>query len=410
MDWLNRNITPKIKQLLENFPAVAILGARQVGKTSLSRSICPDWKYIDLEKPKDIEQISYDPNFFFEQNPEALIIDEAQAYPALFPVLRGVIDANRTQKGRFILTGSSSPDLISHISESLAGRVAIIELGTLKTNEYHKKPLSPFYQLFSNKLSRENLVLGEPALTRADIEKVWLRGGYPEPILNQDELYFNQWMENYQSTYIHRDIARLFPRLNKQTFQRFITMLSKLSGTIVNKSNVGRALEVSEKTAREYIHIVEGTFIWRSLPSYEKNIVKSIIKMPKGYIRDSGLLHNLLKITDTETLYSDPIVGNSFESFVIEEIIKGLEATNATNWDACYYRTRNGAEIDLILDGPFGTCPIEIKYGSHTPLKQLVTLNQFVEEHQLPFGVLINQSNTLEWLTKNIIQIPVGYI
>ena len=130
--------------------------------------------------------------------------------------------------------------------------------------------------------------------------------------------------------------------------------------------------------------------------------------MPKGHIRDSGLLHHLLNIQSIEKLYTDPIVGLSFESFVIEEILKGLAATNCSHWNAYYYRTRNGAEIDLILDGPFGTCPIEIKYGSYTALKKLVSLNQFVEEHDLPFGILINQSDRVEWLNKNIIQIPVG--
>ena len=132
--------------------------------------------------------------------------------------------------------------------------------------------------------------------------------------------------------------------------------------------------------------------------------------MPKGYIRDSGLLHHKLNINSLVQLYSNPLVGASFESFIIEEIIKGLNSTSITNWSPYYYRTRNRAEIDLTLDGPFGICPIEVKYGSHTPLKQLITLNQFVEEHKLPFGILINQSDRLEWLTPNIIQIPATYI
>lgn len=410
MTDIKRNIANKITELMEIFPIVAILGSRQVGKTTLARMLYPDWRYIDLERPKDLEQISYDPNFFFEQNPSELIIDEAQTYPTLFQVLRGVIDDKRQQKGRFILTGSSSPELVKHISESLAGRIAIIELGTLKANEIFKQPLSNFYKMFNKPLKKENIINEKANLTKEQIQQAWLRGGYPEPIQYNKDKHFNNWMDSYQDTYINRDVAKLFPRLNKTTFQRFILMLSKLSGTIVNKSDLARALEVNEKSAREYIHIAEGTFVWRSIPSFEKNIVKAVIKMPKGYIRDSGLLHHKLNINSLIELYSNPLVGASFESFIIEEIIKGLNSTSITNWSPYYYRTRNRAEIDLILDGPFGICPIEVKYGSHTPLKQLITLNKFVEEHKLPFGILINQSDRLEWLTPNIIQIPATYI
>jgi predicted AAA+ superfamily ATPase len=217
-------------------------------------------------------------------------------------------------------------------------------------------------------------------------------------------------MENYRDTYINRDIASLFPRLNKITYRRFLTILSKLSGTIINKRDLGRALEVNEGTAKEYLSIAEGTFLWRSLSSFERNIIKSIIKMPKGYMRDTGLLHYLTRINSLEDLIEDPLVGNSFESFVIEEILKGLEATFVTNWSPHYYRTKNGAEIDLLLDGPFGLLPIEIKYGASVKSKQLTTLSQFIDEHNLPFGMVINQSSSVEWLSPTIVQIPVGWI
>lgn len=187
-------------------------------------------------------------------------------------------------------------------------------------------------------------------------------------------------------------------------------MLGKLSGTIINKANIARNTEVSESTIKEYLKIAEGTFLWRQLPSYEKNITKTIVKMPKGFIRDSGLLHYFLKINSLEDLYSDPTVGNSFESFVIETIIKRLQATTATNWQAYYYRTRNGAEIDLILDGPFGILPIEIKYGKTINFNQLKTLTDFVKTHKLSFGLLINQSEKPEWISHEIFQLPVGWL
>lgn len=410
MSGVNRNLEHKARKTLELFPVVAILGARQVGKTTLAKNLIEGWKYIDLEDPDDYDLVTRNPKFFFQQYPRNVIIDEAQIYPELFSVLRGIIDEHRSEKGRFIITGSSSPALLSQIAETLAGRIGIIELGTLKANEYYQKPLSPFYNLFTEKLNPKNLVFGPAPLSPQQMQLLWFRGGYPEPLLMEDDLFYAQWMENYRDTYIDRDIAKLFPRLNKITYRRFLTILSKLSGTIINKRDLGRILEVNEGTAKEYIAIAEGTFLWRSLPSFEKNIIKSVIKMPKGYIRDTGLLHYLTKINAFEDLIEDPLVGSSFESFVIEEIIKGLEATFVTNWEPYYYRTRNGAEIDLLLDGPFGLLPIEIKYGAATRLNQLTSLSQFIGDYNLPFGMVINQSSSIEWLSPNIVQIPVGWI
>lgn len=408
MIGVKRNLSEKMTTLLESFPVVALLGARQVGKTTLAKQIAPGWKYIDLEKLQDFERISHDPDFFFQQNPTHIIIDEAQSYPDLFKVLRSSIDEHRNEKGRFLLTGSSSPALLSQISESLAGRIAILELGTLKANEFYQKPLSPFYQLFQKKLSSHFLKELKPQLTSSQMQVLWLKGGYPEPLLEDNALFQQQWMENYRETYIHRDIAQLFPRLNRVAFQRFLQVLCKLSGTIINKSDLARAIEVSEGTIREYMAIAAGTFLWRVLPSYEKNILKSIIKMPKGHLTDTGLLHYLLRFGTLDDLYENAMVGHSFEGFVIEEIIKGLQATFVTNWQTNYYRTRNGAEIDLILSGPFGILPIEIKYGTTVKMKQLSALTQFIKEHNLPFGLVINQSDTIEWLTPEIIQMPVG--
>jgi predicted AAA+ superfamily ATPase len=217
-------------------------------------------------------------------------------------------------------------------------------------------------------------------------------------------------MQQYRDSYINRDIARLFPSLNKINYRRFLNTLSKLSGTIINKSDLARSLEVSQPTVTQYINIAHGTFLWRNMESFTNGHLKSLIKMPKGMLRDSGLLHFLLKIHDLESLYSDPIVGLSFEGFVIEELIRGIDASGATNMDYSFYRTKNGAEIDLIVSGPYGLIPIEIKYGSFTPLNKLHKLREFVESNNLPRGIVINNSNSIEYLAPNIIQIPVNYL
>lgn len=411
MTGLKRNLSLKILNLLKIFPVVIILGARQTGKTTLAKQVAPDFHYLDLEKPSHFSQFHADPEFFFEQHPNRLIIDEAQSYPALFNMLRGVIDQDRHSNGRYIITGSSSPDILKHTSDSLAGRVGIIELGTLKTNEYYQKPLSPIYQIFQDKLIKNALQFdGPPPFSNQEIQHIWLKGGYPQPLLAHTEFEYLQWMENYQTTYINRDIAALFPKLNKIAYQRFLAMLGQLSSTIINKSEIARSIEISEPTAREYFTIAEGSFLWRQLTSFENKITKSIVKMPKGYIRDSGLLHYLLRIQNLEMLYSNINVGHSFEGFVIEEIIKGIQATDITNWGYRYYRTRNGAEIDCILEGPFGILPIEIKYGSTVMPKHLRSLDAFIKDHDLPFGIVINQSTQARWLTKTIYQLPVGWL
>ena len=412
---MKRNIFDKINELLLYFPIVAILGARQTGKTTLAKQLRATWSYYDCEKPSVLERIQHDPELFFEQNPQYIILDEAQEIPSMFSVLRGVIDENRTLKGRFILTGSSSPELLDNISESLAGRVAIVELGTLKVNELFQTPLSGFYDLFSETLTRDSVTsfiqnAKAAPLRKSMIQRAWLEGGYPEPVLANNKHYYDSWMENYYQTYINRDIAKLFPKLNKITYQRFIRMLSYLSGTIINKSDLARNLEVSQPTAGQYTHIADKTYIWRELPSFEKNMTKSIVKMPKGYMRDSGLRNYLQQIHLAENLYNNPLVGNSFETFVIEEIIKGLQTKNIPHWDSYYYRTRDGAEIDLILEGGFGQLPIEVKYSVNTPVKQLRSLDRYIEEHQLPFGIVVNKADQIAWLTKNILQLPIFWL
>lgn len=411
MHNLKRNLYNKINKLLEMFPVVAIIGSRQCGKTTLSKTIRPNWLYLDLEKLTDFNRVDLDPEFFFQQNSENVIIDEAQLCPSVFTSLRSVIDQNRNQKGRFIITGSSSPELLTNISESLAGRIATIELSPFKANEIYNKELSQFYDLFKNNLSKVFFdSIGTAKLTPQQIQNAWLLGGYPEPVLQQNHEFYTHWMLNYENSYINRDIAKLYPKLNKIAYQRFITMLCKLSSTILNKSELGRALEVSERSIREFLNIADGTFIWRQIPSYENTNIKSIVKMPKGHIRDSGLLHSLLGITNKEKLINDPIIGASWEAFVIEEIIKGLQATMITHWKPYYYRTRTGVEVDLILDGPFGVLPIEIKYGVKTNIKQLKSLEEFVVKNNLLFGLLINQSEEPYWLTKNIFQLPATYL
>lgn len=413
MAGIKRNLEQKVTKLLDMFPAVCVLGVRQGGKTTLAKQVCHGWKYLDLEKPSDYNAISADPEFFFQEYSTNLIIDEAQLYPELFNILRGVIDEQRAIKGRFILTGSSSQELLTGISESLAGRVAIVNLGTLKANEFYSLPLSNFYKIFTEKrITKENFMIsGAAPITNKQMQRCWLFGGYPEPVTRSDDLiFYQQWMENYFNTYINRDIAKLFPRLNRTIYQRFVQMLGRLTGTILNQNDLARALEVSAPTVKEYLDIVAGTYVWRPLISFESDLVKSTIKMPKGHLTDSGLLHYFLGIRDFDDLFFNPISGRSFESFVIEEIVKGIEATFLTGCSNYYYRTKSGVEIDLIVKSPNGMIPIEIKQGKTVQRADLRHLKSFIADYNLPFGIIINSSDEVAWLTQEIVQIPVGFL
>jgi len=409
MNDKKRNLEKKINELLIFFPVVIILGVRQCGKTTLARMLRPNWHYFDLERSRDFDFVTRDFDFYIKEYPHSVIIDEAQRYPVLFQELRSVIDRDRKHKNRFLLTGSSSLDLIKNVSESLAGRVGLVELGTFKANETYTSGLPDFYKIFARDLNSNTinfLKSLEPEMSHDQLMQAFLKGGYPEPVLEKDNRFYDVWMENYLQTYIQRDIRTLFPRLDLVKYQRFVSMLSALSGTIINRSQVGRSLDISEKAIRDYLQIAEGSYIWRNTPSYEKSTSKSVVKMPKGNIRDSGLANFIQGITKRKQLLNYPNVGAAFEAFISEEIIKGIQATEIVNWNHYYFRTRNGAEIDMILEGPFGTLPIEIKFGSAIKQRQIQTLKNFVYKNNLPLGIVINNSDDVQLVADRIIQLP----
>lgn len=409
MHDIRRHISHRIQKLLTQFPAVAILGARQVGKSTLLKQLLPHATYIDLEKESQFNRLNEDPEFFLKETTRPVIFDEAQLLPKLFNALRVKIDDNRKENGQFLLSGSSSPTLLKNISESLAGRIAILELGTFSWDECLNTTLSNFFkQLVSGDI--ESMTQLPYRFTNKELLNVCLYGGYPEPFLQHtDTDYYDTWMSNYFKTYIERDVRSLFPGINNHTFQKMIRMLAFNSGNLLNISNIAQSLDISQPTAKHYIDIAHGTFIWRTLPSFETNKPKQLIKMPKGHIRDTGLLNYLLNISSTDTLKLHPQFGKIWEISVIEHLIKGLTAT-ATDIKFHHFRTRNHAEIDLIIEGRFGLIPIEIKAGSRIHHTNLQCLKQFTQTYNSSVGILINQSEKIEWLSPKILQVPASFL
>jgi predicted AAA+ superfamily ATPase len=396
-----------LHEYLEMFPCVAVLGARQCGKTTLVRGLGHGWKYYDLERGADYDVIGHDPDLFLRLNSGQVIIDEAQLMPKLFPALRVAIDDNRRNPGRFVVTGSSSPDLVRALSESLAGRIGIIEMSPLLWSEVSGVSSSSLLsRLSAGILDPASLLDGlSSAGSTAQAFEYWFRGGYPEPWLRNDERFSERWSEHYIQTYLQRDIASLFPGLDRTRFRLFLQMLGGLSGQVINTAQVARALGVSQPTARDYFEIAHGTFVWRKLPAFQRATAKRVVKHSKGYLRDSGLLHHLLHIPTLDALLRHPQVGLSWEGMVIEEIIRRFNSRGVAI-DTTFYRTGAGAEVDLVCEGRFGIVPFEIKRGQRVDLRDLRGLRGFVSEMGCPVGIVVNNDIEPRFYNDSIIGVP----
>ena len=336
---IKRRIQEDITKSLKQFPAVGLVGPRQAGKTTLAKMITDKFGkpaiYLDLENPQDFQKLD-DAQLYLQQFQNYLIIlDEAQRKPELFPLLRSMIDQDR-KPGRFMILGSASPSLKRQSSESLAGRIA-----------YHE--LSPF-------------TLDEIADSKDNITKLWLRGGYPDSYLADSDKSSTTWVQNFIQTHLERDLPVLGVRVPASTLFRFWTMVAHCNSQLWNASRLAESLGVDSKTARRYLDILEDTFMIRQLQPFFGNVKKRLVKSPKVYIRDTGLLHTMLKIYSYEDLSANPILGASWEGFCLEQII-GLKPSR---YDAYFYRTQSAAaaEIDLVLTrGLKVEIAVEIKYS-----------------------------------------------
>lgn len=335
-----RLISNQLHQAINTVPTVALLGARQVGKTTLAQNLSHTTPslYLDLESPEDLLKLN-DPRAFLALHPEkSIILDEIQRAPELFAVLRGLIDQQRRggkQAGHYLLLGSASMELLRQSSESLAGRISYLEMGGLNVLE--------------------------AGHDRKAINTLLLRGGFPESYQAATDSIAMEWLENLIRTYLERDVPQMGFRVPATRLRRLWTMLAHLQGENVNYSKLGGNLEVNGRTVSHYIDILVDLLLVRRLEPWHENVKKRLIKAPRFYIRDSGIQHQLLGIRDYDALISNPVLGKSWEGFVIENIHSVLPKHAETY----FYRTSAGAEIDLVIRfSATEIWAVEIKYGT----------------------------------------------
>jgi predicted AAA+ superfamily ATPase len=349
-------------------PVVALLGPRQVGKTTLALEIAgkrleKKWAYLDLELESDLSKLTDAESYLKGFEGRLLIIDEVQRRPELFPLLRGLVDA-RKRKGektaQFLLLGSASRDLLYQSSESLAGRIRYLELSPFKVWELHQHDPLGF-----------------------NVNKLWFRGGFPDSYLAASDEDSWEWRNDFIATYVERDLPGMGPRIPSARMKIFWTMLAHFHGQQIVYSSLGKSLEVSHTTIKTYLDILTDFYMVRQIQPWSGNTKKRLVKSPKIYLRDTGLLHKLLNIPSYESLLGNPMIGASWEGFVAENII--LQLTD--QWRYSYYRSSTQAEIDLVLEGPDDEVwAIEIKRsaapqisrGFHTAAEDIKATRKFV--------------------------------
>jgi len=332
-----RQLNSTLLKRLRQSPAVALLGSRQVGKTTLARELDlgKPSHYLDLERPSDFAKLA-DPELYLSRFSDQLVIlDEVQRVPDLFPLLRSLIDERRRageKSGQFLLLGSASPDLLQQSSETLAGRLSYLELSPLQLLELPKPD--------------------------HDLAMHWERGGYPESFLAADEEASLQWREDFITSYVERYLPQQGITAPPIILRRFCSMLAHQQGATINLSKLAGSLGIDGKTARRYLNLLESLYLVRALPPWTRNAGKRLVKSPKVYWRDSGILHALAGLSSLEHLLGHPLCGASWEGYCIEQILAGLQK----NITASHYRTHAGAEVDLVLEMPDKTIlAIEIK-------------------------------------------------
>ena len=369
-----RSLIPALHAAAARFPIVVVLGARQVGKTTLARAAFNTHRYLDLEDPRTAERFRQDARFELEAGSDAgTILDEAQAVPAVFSALRGAVDARRSLLGRFIVLGSAQPASVRGVSESLAGRAAVIELDPLTAWEAGQGP------------------------DAVNWNRVWLKGGFPDALRGDSRA----WWDAYLHLLLERDLPQYGIRADPLFMRRLLTMLAHQHGGLLNASALGNSLGVSHHTLLRHLDVLESIYLLRRLPPYFRNVGKRLTKAPKIYLRDTGLLHHLLNISTADELASHPSRGASWEGFVIEDVLRRERLLHPTT-QAFFWRTAVGAEIDLVLDRGGERIAVEIKAGRGDNARAVRTLREAMPDVQANRAWIVDQAAGVELIGERI--------
>jgi hypothetical protein len=360
--------------LARRFPAVLILGARQVGKTTLARAAFPHLPYLDCEDPATAAALREDPRFVLAARERiGLVVDEAQAVEGVFAALRGLIDADRARNGRFVVLGSAQPELVRGAAESLAGRAAVIELAPLTACE---------------------AATGD---TPADWRSLWLKGGFPDALRGD----WREWWESYLRLFLERDLPRYGVAGDPILARRLLTMVAHAQGGLLNASQLGGSLGVSYHTVQRYLAVFERTFLLRRLQPYFRNVGKRLVKAPKAYLRDTGLLHYLLNVSTLEQLDAHPVRGASWETFVIEDVLR-RELLAHPGSQPFFWRTAAGAEIDLVLERGDRRIAIEVKTARGDHPRVARGLEEALDDIGGDRGWILDQADGIDRLTGRV--------
>ncbi len=377
MRYIPRALVERLAKLLKAFPAVLVLGPRQCGKSTLTRHALPRWTHLDLERPADLGMLSADLEGYFDANPHSVVVDEAQRLPELFPLLRHVLDRSK-RKGRFVLLGSASPKLMKSVSESLAGRVAILELTPLLASELAGRPQA---------------------------QNRWFWGGYPPVLALRDSRSRGEWFDAYISTFLERDLPALGLSPSTRRLRQLWTMLTHVHGNLLNVSDLARSLAVSSPTVARDLDILEGAYMIRRLPPFFANVQKRLTKSPKLYVRDTGLLHFLAGLRKPTDLDVWPKRGNSFEGLVIDELM-ALASQQLVRPQFFFWRTHAGAEVDLLVVAGKKILPIEIKLGAAVGPRDVSGLRQCMKDLGLKHGLVVSNGTERRRMSAEIEIIP----
>lgn len=367
---IKRDAGGSLRRLLRAFPAVLVAGPRQCGKTTLVHDALKNWRALDLENPTDFDALSSDPEGFFLRHSNRVLIDEAQRWPGLFPILRGVIDARR-RPGMFVLTGSAHPALIRQAGESLAGRLGLMELTPFGASEL---------------ISRTQW-----------LRHRWFFGGLPPVLALRSNTERALWLRDYVAWFLERDIPALGLRVAPTRLRKLWEMLCHVHGEILNMSDLARGLDLDQKSVSHHLDILEGAFMIRRLQPYFANIGKRLVKSPKLYIRDTGLLHFLAGLRSPDELETWPRRGQSWEGYVIEELTRRARLSLPAP-EFYYWRTQAGAEADLLIFHGSRRAAFEIKSGATLTHASLAGLRQCMQDLNLRRGFVVYQGEKrLDW-------------